>query len=125
MCDCGGLCACGCLTESDRFLTSFQLSGTQTVLKLITYSAAHMTAEGENNILLSTHIPSVLYLPCMYDLRSGQDLYLCVCRKMYLNILGEKEDIYVYIYFSFAGVGHVELQVIMKKYGCVNMHIKY
>lgn len=47
-------CVCGCLTEWDRFLNSFQLSGTQTVLMLITTRpAAHAAAHA----LLSTHFP--------------------------------------------------------------------
>lgn len=49
------VCVCVSLTNWDRFLNSFQLSGTQTVLMLITHSPAHTTAPGgRNNILLST-----------------------------------------------------------------------
>ncbi len=50
------LCVCG-LTQWDGFLNSFQLFGAQTVLMLITHSAAHTTARGKNNIMLSAHIP--------------------------------------------------------------------
>lgn len=49
------VCVCVSLTNWDRFLNSFQLSGTQTVLMLITHSPAHTTAPGgRNDILLST-----------------------------------------------------------------------
>lgn len=89
------VCMCGCLTEWDRFLNSFQLSGTQTVLKLITHSAAHTTAQGGRTTFCFQHtvLEVCVYLTCVLCYGDGfyACLCLCMCRRnfffSFLNVL--------------------------------------